>query len=144
MGAGKSRARGDGKYDDDYKEDDSEDALKQMELHLTRLIAYAESADTGLQREVAERLANEAVKPERQVQIVALGGLRLLVPLTKSRDPEVRRLAAHALANLSVDAQNQIRLADEGGIPVLVDLLECDGAHVQLRAIVHQQHGREL
>lgn len=69
---------------------------------MSRLIVYAESADIGLQREVAEKLANEAVKSNRQVQIVEYGGLRLLVPLTKSPDPEVQRLAAHALANLSV------------------------------------------
>lgn len=52
---------------------------------------------------MAEKLANEAVKPNRQVQIVQYGGLRLLVPLTRSSDEEVQRLAAHALANLSVN-----------------------------------------
>jgi hypothetical protein len=72
---------------------------------LSRLIAYAESAEVSLQREVAEKLANEAVKPARQVQIVQYGGLRLLVPLTKSVDQEVQRLAAHALANLSVNGE---------------------------------------
>lgn len=55
--------------------------------------------------QVAEKLANEAVQPQRQVQIVEYGGLRLLVPLTKSKDPEVQRLAAHALANLSVNCK---------------------------------------
>lgn len=53
--------------------------------------------------QVAEKLANEAVKSNRQVQIVEYGGLKLLVPLTKSKDQEVQRLAAHALANLSVN-----------------------------------------
>lgn len=48
-------------------------------------------------------LANEAVKPSRQTQIVELGGLRLLVPLTRSPDIEVQRLAAHCLANISVN-----------------------------------------
>ena len=86
MGNSRSK-REDSKYDDEdlsYEED--ENALQYLELHLTRLIAYAESADASLQREVAERLANEAVKPERQVQIVDLGGLRLLIPLTRSAD----------------------------------------------------------
>ena len=41
---------------------------------------------------------------QRQVQIVDLGGLKLLLPLTKSVDVEVQRLAAHALANLSVNS----------------------------------------
>jgi predicted PhzF superfamily epimerase YddE/YHI9 len=54
---------------------------------------------------VAEKLANEAVKPSRQVQIVEYGGLKLLVPLTRSEDVEVQRLAAHALANLSVNGE---------------------------------------
>jgi hypothetical protein len=104
------------------------------------MIVYAESADVRLQREVAEKLANEAVKPSRQKQIVEYGGLRLLVPLTKSTDPEVQRLAAHALANLSVtskcihllifichlllQAENQVLMANEGAIEMLVDLLE--------------------
>lgn len=79
--------------------------IESLRVNLSRLIAYAESADVTLQREVAEKLANEAVKPARQVQIVELGGLRLLVPLTKSADSEVQRLAAHALANLSVNGQ---------------------------------------
>ena len=108
MGNSRSK-REDSKYDDEdlsYEED--ENALQYLELHLTRLIAYAESADASLQREVAERLANEAVKPERQVQIVDLGGLRLLIPLTRSADGEVQRLAAHALANLSVNAMKRL------------------------------------
>jgi hypothetical protein len=33
-----------------------------LQVNLSRLIVYAESADTALQREVAEKLANEAVK----------------------------------------------------------------------------------
>lgn len=58
--------------------------------------------------QVAEKLANEAVKSARQVQIVEFGGLRLLVPLTKSSDEEVQRLAAHALANLSVNGTSVV------------------------------------
>jgi hypothetical protein len=89
--------------------------VQQLRVNLSRLIVYAESADHTLQREVAERLANEAVKPSRQAQIVEYGGLRLLVPLTKSTDAEVQRLSAHALANLSVTAENQVQMAREGG-----------------------------
>lgn len=55
--------------------------------------------------QVAEKLANEAVKPIRQSQIVEYGGLRLLIPLTRSSDMEVQRLAAHALANISVNGE---------------------------------------
>lgn len=80
--------------------------IQQLRVNLSRMIIYAESADVSLQREVAEKLANEAVKSNRQVQIVEYGGLQLLVPLTKSSDPEVQRLAAHALANLSVTSKN--------------------------------------
>ena len=50
-----------------------------MSLDLRRnmktLIIYAESEEPDMQREVAEKLANEAVHPGRQVQIVELGGL---------------------------------------------------------------------
>ena len=35
-----------------------------MELHLNRLIAYAQDTDPELQRQVAEELANQAVKRE--------------------------------------------------------------------------------
>lgn len=48
---------------------------------------------------------NDRYAAERQVQIVELGGLKLLLPLTKSQDIEVQRLAAHALANLSVNSK---------------------------------------
>lgn len=89
--------------------------VQQLRVNLSRLIVYAESADPALQREVAEKLANEAVKASRQAQIVEYGGLKLLVPLTKSSDSEVQRLAAHALANLSVTAENQVLMAREGG-----------------------------
>lgn len=87
------------------------DALR---LHLQRFIVYAEGSVPELQREVAEKLANEAVKPARQIQIVELGGLKLLLPLTMSDDVEIQRLAAHALANLSVLAENQVKMAREG------------------------------
>jgi len=40
-----------------------------LRTNLTRLIAYAEGSNVYLQREVAEKLANEAVKPIRQVII---------------------------------------------------------------------------
>ncbi len=78
--------------------------MESLRLNLSRLIVYADSADVELQRVVAEKLANEAVKSARQVQIVEYGGLQLLVPLTNSKDIEVQRLAAHALANLSVNS----------------------------------------
>ena len=105
-------------------EDIESDFIRDMKDNLIRLIAYAESADPTLQREVAERLANEAVMPDRQVQIVESGGLQLLIPLTKSTDREVRRLAAHALANLSVNAENQILMAENGAIELLISLLD--------------------
>ncbi len=84
--------------------------MRSLQVNLSRLIVYAESAEVSLQREVAEKLANEAVKPARQVQIVEYGGLKLLIPLTKSTDSEVQRLAAHALANLSVNGKDKVNL----------------------------------
>ena len=44
-----------------------------------------------------------SVPADRQVQIVDLGGLNLLLPLTRCDNTEVQRLSAHALANLSVN-----------------------------------------
>lgn len=35
---------------------------ESVRINLQRLIVYAQSADTELQREVAERLANEAIQ----------------------------------------------------------------------------------
>lgn len=47
----------------------ADDALSDaLRSNLTRLIAYAKSADPDLQRQVAEKLANEAVK--RRLSIV--------------------------------------------------------------------------
>lgn len=41
----------------------TDDAFTEaLRVNLQRLIVYAKSADTSLQREVAEKLANEAVK----------------------------------------------------------------------------------
>ncbi|CAM9244104.1 unnamed protein product [Choristocarpus tenellus] len=118
-----------------------------LRVNLTRLISYARSADPQLQRQVAEKLANEAVQPSRQAQIVALGGLKLLLPLAQSTDVEVQRLAVHALANLSVNgrafvnftsyhhcsdpAENQTLMAEEGGIEALVAIL--DTHHINLQ-----------
>ena len=97
-----SGKKSDFEIEDPFPEDSA--FLQSLQLNLSRLIAYAESADPVLQREVAEKLANEAVNGSRQVQIVEYGGLKLLVPLTRSKDPEVQRLSAHALANLSVNS----------------------------------------
>ena len=47
----------------------TDDYTNFLRVHLTRLIAYAESTDVVLQREVAEKIANEAVKPIRQVRM---------------------------------------------------------------------------
>ena len=74
-----------------------------LRIHLTRLIAYAESSDVNLQREVAEKIANEAVKSVRQVQVVEFGGLKLLIPLTKSMDPEVKRSDIYSYMHMLID-----------------------------------------
>lgn len=95
--------------------------MRSLQVNLSRLIVYAESAEASLQREVAEKLANEAVKPARQVQIVEYGGLRLLIPLTKSADSEVQRLAAHALANLSVNGMTHFYCYKKSPIDCLLD-----------------------
>lgn len=48
-----------------FNETCADDALSDaLRSNLTRLIAYAKSADPDLQRQVAEKLANEAVKRE--------------------------------------------------------------------------------
>ena len=108
--------------------------IDSLRLHLTRLIIYAEMAAPERQREVAEKLANEAVRPERQVQIVEAGGLGLLLPLTKSTDIECVRLAAHALANLSVNAVNQKKMAVEGAIVMIIPLLDSLNPQTQRQA----------
>lgn len=115
--------------DDD--DDADESYVENLKLNLSRMIVYADSADIKLQREVAEKLANEAVKPSRQVQIVEYGGLKLLVPLTNSNDVEVQRLAAHALANLSVNATNQEIMASEGAIEMLIKLVSSTNELIQ-------------
>ncbi|RHY05422.1 hypothetical protein DYB28_000792 [Aphanomyces astaci] len=151
---GQSGSKG-GSKDEFTYEDSDEGFTDALKINLQRLIAYAKSADANLQREVAEKLANEAVKPDRQVQIVELDGLKLLLPLTQSKDTEVQRLAAHALANLSVNcsshnfiwlhsttphlhdyylADNQAKMANEGGIDMLIHLLQSTNEHVQRQA----------
>lgn len=126
FGWGRKEKKSDFVIEDDGDEADggTSEFIAKLQTNLSRLIAYAESADVTLQREVAEKLANEAVRPARQVQIVEYGGLKLLIPLTRSTDQEVQRLAAHALANLSVNAENQRLMAQEGAIVALIELLD--------------------
>ena len=121
--------------EEDAKADGGESTFMQnLKLNMSKMIAYAQSADVKLQREVAELLANEAVNSDRQVQIVEYGGLNLLVPLTKSKDDDVKRLAAHALANLSVNSNNQRLMAKEGAIELLIVLLANDNEVIQRQA----------
>jgi hypothetical protein len=121
-------------------EEDDEDRkpnsafMENLKLNMSKMIAYAQSADVVLQREVAEMLANEAVNSDRQAQIVEYGGLRLLVPLTQSKDVDVQRLAAHALANLSVNTKNQELMAQEGAVEMLLDLLNTENEVIQRQA----------
>ena len=106
-----------------------------LRTNLPRLFAYAKSLDSKAQMLVAERLANEAVVAQRQGEIVALGGLTLLVPLARSRDAEVQRLATHALANLSALAANQRAIAASPEcLGVLLHLLASPLPEVQRQA----------
>ena len=74
------------------------DFTKALQTQLRQLIHYAKGADATLQREVAEKLANEAVKPDRQEQIVELGGLELLLPLVVQDRCDKQRPHAEALS----------------------------------------------
>lgn len=113
----------------------SESFSDTLRVNLQRLLIYAKSSDPLLQREVAERLANEAVSAERQAQIVECGGIKLLVQLTRSADVEVQRLSAHALANLSALPVNQKAMAEaEGSLDMLVELLKSPTPEVQRQA----------
>eukprot|EP01033_Poteriospumella_lacustris_P003129 gene3129-2302_t len=134
FGGKKAAKKSDFEIEDDHDEEQESEFLRSLQVNLSRLIAYCESAEVTLQREVAEKLANEAVKPARQVQIVQYGGLKLLVPLTKSTDMEVQRLAAHALANLSVNSDNQRLMADEDAIDCLITLLDSQSDLIQRQA----------
>jgi hypothetical protein len=82
---------------------DDEAFAASLRSNMQRLILYAKSSDPSLQRDVAERIANEAVVSSRRALIIQLGGLDLLIPLAQSRDVDIQRLAAHAMANLSVE-----------------------------------------
>lgn len=112
-----------------------EEFSSALRTNLPRLFAYAKSLDSKTQMLVAERLANEAILAKRQGEIVALGGLTLLVPLARSRDPEVQRLATHALANLSALAANQRAIASSPEcLGVLLHLLGSPLPEVQRQA----------
>jgi hypothetical protein len=116
--------------------EESDDAgfTAALRSNMQRLILYAKSSDPALQKEVAERLANEAIVASRRALIVQLGGLELLVPLSQSRDVDIQRLAAHAMANLSVEAENQVEMAKKGALDVLVQLLNSSSPAVGKQA----------
>lgn len=90
--------------------------IQQLRVNLSRMIIYAESADVSLQREVAEKLANEAVKSNRQVQIVEYGGLQLLVPLTA-------KFAIAAIASILTESVEYLARRINPGIPPLSAIL---------------------
>jgi hypothetical protein len=55
---------------DEVTYENTEQGFSQaFRIHYQRLITYAQSADPKLQREVAERLANEAVNRKRSVTL---------------------------------------------------------------------------
>jgi len=83
MGGASSREQKEVEQVEQAFDDDS--FADAMRLHLQRLIFYARSADTLLQREVAERLANEAVKRERTHAHAAPPGL--ILPTLTRRTP---------------------------------------------------------
>ena len=83
MGGSSSREQKEVEQVEQAFDDDS--FADAMRLHLQRLIFYARSADTLLQREVAERLANEAVKRERTHAHAAPPGL--ILPTLTRRTP---------------------------------------------------------
>eukprot|EP00948_MAST-09A_sp_MAST-9A-sp1_P002024 g2024.t1 len=128
----------DSKEGDEGKETEGFGSMtEELRENFRTLFIYAKSEDASMQRLVAEQLANEAVNGERQRQIVEVGGLKLLIPLTKSNDVEVQRLSAHALANLSVDVKNQKTIAnfeDGEGIEMIIRLLKSKSAAVQRQA----------
>ena len=135
MGSGASKPRDTVTLTEPVGGEGGENFSEALRTNLQRLFLYASSSDAGVQREVAERLANEAVLRERQEQIVKLGGLTLLVPLAQSPDVEVQRLATHALANLSALAANQLAIAEvPGGLEALAVLLGSAHAEVQRQA----------
>ncbi|RLN85301.1 hypothetical protein BBJ28_00014064 [Nothophytophthora sp. Chile5] len=133
--AGAKGAKGGSKDEFTFEDDGASPLVLSLRVNLQRLIVYARSADTTLQREVAEKLANEAVKRASCLLIVELDGLQLLLPLTKSKDTEVQRLAAHALANLSVNLDNKERIAKAGGIKPLINLASSRQIGVAVEAI---------
>ena len=135
MGGGPSAPRDVVTLSDAGDDLDGSNFSEVLRRNLQRLFLYASSSDVSAQREVAERLANEAVLRERQAQIVEYGGLKLLVPLAQSQDTEVQRLATHALANLSALPANQHKIAElSGGLEILFVLLGSANAEVQRQA----------
>lgn len=96
---------------DEVTYENTEQGFSQaFRIHYQRLITYAQSADPKLQREVAERLANEAVNRKRSVTLRARGqaGKNLLpfcmpfgAPRSRSAssDRRVERLAVAAASH---------------------------------------------
>lgn len=80
------------------------------------------------------------VAASRQAQIVELGGLKLLLPLTQSTEVEVQRLAVHALANLSVNGENSTQTRGKNVLSVdKVGLVELSALSYAPR---QPRHGR--
>ena len=98
----------------------------QLKIDLQRLIVYANGSDPELQREVAERLANEAVKRAS----------------TTSHNPdECPSLIFHSFPHslsfslLSFAAERQLQIVEFGGLDLLVPLTRSEDPRVQRLAV---------
>lgn len=89
-----------------------------------RAVAYAQSADPTLQREVAERLANEAVKR-------ACARRRAASTAPADTQHNIQRTITHASRTRARAAERQVQIVELDGLKLLLPLTESTDVEVQ-------------
>jgi hypothetical protein len=89
------------------------------------IISFAKTNDPEIQIACNILIANLAVNEDNQMQMIAVGGLKILIDQAKStKDINLKRAVATALSNAVMDIDNAREFVKEGGISLLESFLD--------------------
>eukprot|EP01027_Heterolobosea_sp_BB2_P008667 GEZU01012859.1.p2 GENE.GEZU01012859.1~~GEZU01012859.1.p2 ORF type:complete len:126 (-),score=27.41 GEZU01012859.1:26-403(-) len=88
------------------------------------LLSQLKNSKPEQQSRVAGALINLCTNAENRREILALGGIPILVGLLNSADTNVLKRACSALTNIAVDADCRAAIRNVEGIEKLLDVLD--------------------
>lgn len=88
------------------------------------IISFAKTADPDIQIASNILIANLAINEENQLQMIAVGGLKVLIDQAKNTSNiQLKRAVATALSNAVMEIDNAREFAKEGGVSLLQTFL---------------------